>query len=66
MRGFCSSLGSAEGDPAEYTSSNAPELLDLVAERVALFGGVADRPVVLAVLALIGIRRWGLLPGRGK
>jgi len=42
------------------------EAFDLVAERVALLGGVADSPMVLAVLAPIGIGGWGLLPGRGK
>jgi len=42
------------------------ELLDLVAERVALFGGVADRPVVLAVLAPIGIRGGGFFLAAGS
>ena len=42
------------------------ELFDFVAERVALFGGVADRPMVLAVLTTIGIGWWGLLSGRGE
>ena len=42
------------------------ELFNFVAKRVALFGGVADRPMVLAVLTTVGIGWWGLLFGRGE
>jgi len=42
----------------------ANQLLNLIAERMELFRGVADCPMVLTVLAAIGVGRWRFLPGR--